>query len=124
MVDQFGRIKKEPDGHSISVQGRWGKIAVDEQLRYLLPIKFENEFCMTAFQLDVTKTPDYSSNLYSRACAENRCTSQLFMIVNKECTQASCLLDTNLIYDIGRNVQPHYTNHTSALIEKVKSQDL
>ena len=43
MVDQFGRIKKEPDGHWISVQGRWGKIAVDEQLRYLLPIKFECE---------------------------------------------------------------------------------
>lgn len=41
MVDQFGRIKKEPNGHWISVRGRWGKIAVDEQPRYLLPMKSE-----------------------------------------------------------------------------------
>lgn len=46
MVDQFGRIKKEPDGHWISVRGRWGKIAVDEQPRYLLAIKFEYELCI------------------------------------------------------------------------------
>lgn len=43
MVDQFERIKKEPDGHWISVQRRWGKIAADEEPRYLLPINFQCE---------------------------------------------------------------------------------
>lgn len=39
MVDPFGRIKMEPDGHRISVQRTRAKTAADERPRYLSPMK-------------------------------------------------------------------------------------